>query len=92
MTTSADPGAPLAFSRRYALVSLVGVLVTAALLAVLHRELSIRIVSEFGERGNVSVATTAVNAVLPQLLGFLRTEVNGAIGEAPVGVPPVSPT
>ncbi len=88
MTTATETSAPLAFSRRYAVISLVGVLAAAALLAVLHRQLSIRIVSEFGEQANVSVATTAVNAVLPQLVSFLRTEVDGAIGEDPVGVPP----
>ena len=88
MAAPTETSTPLAFSRRYAVISLVGVLAAAVLLAVLHRQLSIRIVSDFGEQANVSVATTAVNAVLPELLTFLRTEVDGAIGADPVGVPP----
>lgn len=60
-----------ALTRRYAFVSLVGVLITAVVLAILYHGLSIRTIIELGERNNVTVATLALNAVLPGLEDYL---------------------
>lgn len=60
-----------ALTRRYAFVSLVGVLITAIVLAILYHSLSIRTIIELGERNNVTVATLALNAVLPELGDYL---------------------
>ena len=60
-----------ALTRRYAFVSLVGVLITAIVLAILYHNLSVRTIIELGERNNVTVATLALNAVLPELEDYL---------------------
>ncbi|MGB7552276.1 MAG: hypothetical protein WBM15_12050, partial [Chromatiaceae bacterium] len=52
-------------------MSLVGVLITAIVLAILYHSLSLRTIIELGERNNVTVATLALNAVLPELQDYL---------------------
>jgi signal transduction histidine kinase len=74
MTRRRNGEALFAFTRRYALVSLLAVLVTAIALAVLYRELSIRTVVAFGERANLTVAGTALNMVLPTLEQAMAVE------------------
>ncbi len=63
-----------ALTRRYAFVSLVGVLITAVVLAILYHSRSIRTIIELGERNNVTVATLALNAVLPGLEDYLLAD------------------
>jgi hypothetical protein len=70
-TSQLEPDGSFALTRRYAFVSLVGVLITAVVLAVLYHSLSIRTIVELGERNNVTVATLALNAVLPELEDYL---------------------
>jgi len=72
---------PFALTRRYALVSLAGVLVAAVALAALYRDLSIRTIVEFGERNNVTVATLALNAVFPELNASLLAGKSAQGGE-----------
>jgi len=74
MSQTRDQRSPLAFTRVYALVSLVAIVATAVFLAVLYRELSMRTIVEFGERANATVARVALNAVLPELSGFLADQ------------------
>jgi signal transduction histidine kinase len=64
----------LALGRLYAIASVIGILVAAIALAVLYRELSIRVILEFGERSNVTVAKTVLNAFRPELAEYLLME------------------
>jgi len=67
-----DPIEQFGFARLYAFVSLAALLVAAAALAVLHRELSIRTIVEFGEQSNVTVARTVLHEIRPELEDYLR--------------------
>jgi signal transduction histidine kinase len=69
-----DSREPVALARIYAIASLIALLVAAFLLALLYRELSMRVVMEFGEQSNVSVATATLHAVLPELAAYLEAE------------------
>jgi signal transduction histidine kinase len=83
-----DPHEPFAFTRVYALVSLVAVLATAAALAILYRDLSIRTIVEFGEQSNVTVATTVLDSVLPKLAAYLAANESGSAVAPTHGMPP----
>jgi signal transduction histidine kinase len=72
MKTERAPDELFALARRYASVSLAAILATAIALAVLYRELSVRTIVGFGEQSNVTVAETALNAIRPELTGYLR--------------------
>lgn len=61
-------------TRRYALASLIGVLIAAVALGILYRELSIRVLLRFGEQGNVAVARTTVHALGSELVRYLESE------------------
>ena len=64
----------LRLGRLYAIASVVGILLAAIALAVLYRELSMRVILTFGERGNIAVATTALNAFRSELAEYLQRE------------------
>ena len=78
MSQTRDQDSPLAFTRAYALVSLVAIIATAVVLSVLYRELSVRTIVEFGEQANATVARTALNAVRPELVEFLADRQSGS--------------
>jgi signal transduction histidine kinase len=61
-------------SRVYAVASVVVIFIAAVALAVLYRELSIRIILEFGEQTNVIVAQTALNVFRAELADYLEIE------------------
>jgi hypothetical protein len=86
-TSPLEANGSFALTRRYAFVSLVGVLFTAVVLAVLYHSLSIRTIIELGERNNVTVATLALNAVLPELDDYLLAG-DGASGDRASNRPP----
>jgi hypothetical protein len=74
-------------TRRYAFASLVGVLITAVVLAALYHSLSIRTIIELGERNNVTVATLALNTVIPALDEYLLAPPENAGNAAGNGSP-----
>jgi len=71
-----------AFTRAFATVSLIAVLVSAVALAALYREQSIRTVIDFGERSNVTTAIANLSAVYEELEPYLT----GAKPTAEAGV------
>jgi hypothetical protein len=74
-------------TRHFAFASLVGVLITAIVLAALYHSLSIRTIIELGERNNVTVATLALNAVIPELDEYLLASAENAGDGAAGGSP-----
>lgn len=65
--------APYLRYRRFTWVILVAILVVALTLMMLFREWSRRNIVEFGERSNVTVATTAISSLRPELVVLLKT-------------------
>jgi signal transduction histidine kinase len=74
MKRQQDSNDLFAFAHRYAAVSLVAILITATALAFLYRELSIRFIVGFGEQANVTVAGIVLNAMLPELVGYVQAK------------------
>lgn len=88
MVDENNAGERFAAGRVFAVLSLIAILATAAALAVLYREMSIRTVIEFGEQSNVTVAVTALNGVLPELEAFLRNGKPDVDAQGVDAVPP----
>jgi signal transduction histidine kinase len=91
MKRTRDPSAPFALTRLYALVSLIGVVVSAVALALLYRGLSIPVISEFGEQSNIAVARTVLNGVYPELVDSLQHQASAAASPGVESVPPRLP-
>lgn len=87
METKSNFGALFAFSRQYASLSLIAILVTAIALAVLYRELSVITIVEFGESGNLTVARTMLNATFPELQTYLENNETVTASETVAAVP-----
>jgi signal transduction histidine kinase len=73
MKRQQDSNDLFAFAHRYAAISLVAILITTTL-AFLYRELSIRSIVGFGEQANVTVAGIVLNALLPELVGYVQAK------------------
>ena len=91
MKRTRDPTAPFALTRLYALVSLIGIVLSAVALALLYRGLSIPVISEFGEQSNIAVARTVLNGVYPGLVDSLRHPASAAASPGVEAVPPGLP-
>ena len=90
MKKERDSLALVSFARRYAWISLVAILITAIAMAALYRELSMRTIVKFGEQGNITVARTMLNAMFPELAGYLHTNeavnTSAAVANIPSGL------
>ncbi len=58
--------------RSFSLISLVGILIAALVLAVLYREIAISTLTDMGETVNVTLAHTALNSVRGELVEYLN--------------------
>jgi signal transduction histidine kinase len=87
METKSNFGALFAFSRQYASLSLIAILVTAIALAVLYRELSVITIVELGERGNLTVARTTLHAAFPELHTYLENNETVTASETVAALP-----
>lgn len=57
--------------RYYPIASFVSILIAAVLLAVFYRQLAIDVIMNFGEKGNLTLAQTALTLVKPQFVDYL---------------------
>jgi len=57
--------------RFYAIASFISIFITAALLTLFYRQVTIQWISQLAERGNLDLAQTALNAVKPELVDYL---------------------
>jgi signal transduction histidine kinase len=83
--------APFAQARIFSVAGLISLAVSAVFLSLLYRELAITAIVEFGEQNNIVLAQTALNAVKPELTGFLAQRSNVRANEVfdptiPVGL------
>ncbi|BCB27585.1 hypothetical protein SKTS_24710 [Sulfurimicrobium lacus] len=58
--------------RFYAIASFISIFITAALLTLFYRQVTIQWVTKVAERGNLALAHTTLNAVRPQLVDYLK--------------------
>ncbi|BAU50042.1 histidine kinase [Sulfurifustis variabilis] len=61
-----------AILRHFSIASLVIIVLAATALALLYRHVAIRGIVQLGERSNAALAQTALNAIQPHLLDYLR--------------------
>jgi len=59
--------------RFYAIASFISIFITAALLTLFYRQVTIQWISQLAERGNLALAQTALNAVKPELVDYLSS-------------------
>ena len=57
--------------RFYAIASFISIFITAALLTLFYRQVTMQWISQLAERGNLALAQTALNAVRPELVDYL---------------------
>ncbi|MEN6587501.1 MAG: histidine kinase [Sulfuricella sp.] len=57
--------------RFYAIASFISIFITAALLTLFYRQVTIQWITKVAERGNLALAQTALNAIKPQLVAYL---------------------
>lgn len=68
--------------RFYAIASFISIFITAALLTLFYRQVTIQWISQLAERGNLALAQTALNAVKPELVDYLSSATKGISPEA----------
>jgi len=85
------PGADAMFKllRFYSLMSFIAVLGAAMLIGLVYRQVAIQGLMQLAERNNLTLARTALNAVKPQLVGYL--DQYGGAGVIKVGHAPPPP-
>jgi signal transduction histidine kinase len=57
--------------RFYAIASFISIFITAALLTLFYRQVTIQWVTQLAERGNLALAQATLNAVKPELVDYL---------------------
>jgi len=58
--------------RFYAIASFISIFITAALLTLFYRQVTIQWISRLAEQGNIALAQTVLNAVKPELVDYLN--------------------
>lgn len=74
--------------RFYAIASFISIFITAALLTLFYREVTIQWITKVAERGNLALAQTALNTVKPRLVAYLNATPNSLAHGAAQEFPP----
>ncbi len=75
--------------RFYSVASFIIIFVTAALLTLFYRQVTIDWTDELAKRNNRTLARTVLNSIKPELIGYLAAKAGGHAGrgaELPIGV------